>query len=931
MNYIEKVLRFKAETEGCGILVGQWEYDRKLIPDALKAVVIMFPHFSQHDESHSETILDNIVNVLGKEVIVSLSCTDLWLLLESAYCHDLGMVITASKIQEAFNDGSFMRFYHTAKVNSSHILHKYTTLFEEKDGKLLLKHQELNLSTFDAIKFLFAEYFRSQHGANATGAISNPVGHLGVDSPRAVIPTRLYQLLGNICYLHTQDFSEVLKLPYIENGISLDKAHPRFVACMLRIGDLLDLDNHRFNETLMRTLEGVPENSLDHREKHRSINHFRVDNKYIEVSALCQSPSVAVITRQWFDWIRDEFTNQTLHWNDIVPSEINGYLPTVNQLSVDIEGYLPIEKNDIPKFTIDVDKALELLRGKNLYKSPYDSIREILQNAVDSTLIRLFLDAENDGEVLLAPDEKFKERTKNYPIHVTIKRDTNGLLCVSIEDRGMGLKRSHLRFLSNTGSSSQNVDKHLIVSKMPDWLRPSGIFGIGFQSIFLLTDEVRIQTKDYQTDECWALEMHKPNSKMRGEIYLRALDHRRNSGFTIEFTLNEEWSKKPISKDVFSGIDADEVENSLSKSITQYAESSFIPIYLNGKEIETRSMLYFDKETNIQLSFGNLDYGNQHTIYYFKNAKVESGGPNIPFLHPTINLLGGSARNYLSLDRNSFDGTRKEEIEKKVVNAIYNFMQTDNYDTFVSQNENAKQIFSLFSEKYGLDLAAEKILPKSQLGFNISGTNLFVEEMLNYREVTFTTVSEHIIQKEDNAELNSCKIESSMVFLPQLAIIDDYFTFLFAALGKRHQYCICKRLKRANFFIGGEFLFTDDDAQDTDITINDIDRLINITEKREYILYVKGYDALRIPSDKGLDDDIFMRTNLSKGRTKKMEKILSPFLKINDVPYDCRTEKLYEYVSELNGKPIDDIRKCYDKFVADCKAKGIKFEKYEFW
>lgn len=110
MNYIEKVLRSKADNEGCNILIGQWEYDRKLVPEALKAVAVMFPHFSMHDETHSETILDNIVNVLGKDVIERMSCTDLWLLLEAAYCHDLGMVITASKIQEIFRDGSFIKF-----------------------------------------------------------------------------------------------------------------------------------------------------------------------------------------------------------------------------------------------------------------------------------------------------------------------------------------------------------------------------------------------------------------------------------------------------------------------------------------------------------------------------------------------------------------------------------------------------------------------------------------------------------------------------------------------------------------------------------------------------------------------------------------------------------------------------------------------------
>ena len=932
MNYIEKILREKADNEGCNILIGQWEYDRKLVPEALKAVAVMFPHFSLHDETHSETILDNIVNVLGKDVIVRMSCTDLWLLLEAAYCHDLGMVITASKIHEIFKDGSFIRFFNTLQSDLHHDLHKYTKIFEERDGKLIFKSQEFNLSAFDAVKFLFAEYFRKQHGMNAGTAIVNPWGQLGIESPRAVIPSRLYELLGNVCTLHTKNFSEVMKLPYIENGISLDKAHPRFVTCLLRIGDLLDLDNHRFNETLIRTLEEIPSESMAHRAKHHCINHFRVDNKYVEVSALCKNPRIARITRQWFDWIKDEFNNQTQKWNDIVPAEINCYLPTVNQLSVDIEGYLSVEEDDEPKFTIDVDKALELLQGKNFYKSPFDSIREVLQNAVDSTLIRLFLDSEDENNVPTAPNDDFLNKASNYPIRVSIYRTEDKKLQVVVDDSGMGLKRSHLRFLSNTGSSSRNIEKRMIVNRMPDWMRPSGIFGIGFQSIFLLTEEIRIQTKDYQTDECYAIEMHKPNSKMNGDIYLRPLKNRKNSGMKIEFTLSNKWSNKPISQDQFSGIDTDEVENTLTKSITTFAQMSFIPVYLNGKQIRRRKMLFYDKDTGIELSFDQLSLepdNRGRTLYYFKNACVESNGPNIPFVHPTVNILSGSAQNYLSLDRNSFDNNKKESIKKKVVKAINNFMLSDVYKTLVEHDILAKILFSLFAKEFKLNIDGNRALPNSQLGFKFSNTDLNTEKILSYNEVTMVTVSNQFISMEENLELSTCKIEANMM-ISRLAIIEEYYSLLFKLLGEKHKYCICKKLMSVGFFSGGEFLFTDDDTKDSEITIDQVDRILRISEKREYIIYVTGYDAIRIPSDKGLDDNIPMHSNMSNEVAKRVEKILSPFLRINDVDYDCRTDSLYEYVRKCNGKDINEIRMCYDKFVIDCQQHGIKFQKYVF-
>jgi hypothetical protein len=65
-------------------------------------------------------------------------------------------------------------------------------------------------------------------------------------SPRSVIPPRIFKMLANICSSHTKDFRDVLALPFCQVGIDLEDAHPRFIACMLRVGDLLDLDNNRF-------------------------------------------------------------------------------------------------------------------------------------------------------------------------------------------------------------------------------------------------------------------------------------------------------------------------------------------------------------------------------------------------------------------------------------------------------------------------------------------------------------------------------------------------------------------------------------------------------------------------------------------------------------------------------------------------------------
>ena len=59
-----------------------------------------------------------------------------------------------------------------------------------------------------------------------------------------------------------------------------------------------------------------------------------------------------------------------------------------------------------------------------------------------------------------------------------------------------------------------------IIDEMPVWMKPSGTFGIGFQSIFMITDVVMIETKSYHNEEFQTIELNSPNSYKDGDILL---------------------------------------------------------------------------------------------------------------------------------------------------------------------------------------------------------------------------------------------------------------------------------------------------------------------------------------------------------------------------------------------------------------------------
>ena len=71
-------LKKKCEEDGnVAILFAQWEFDQKLVGKALENIGGFYPHFSNHNASHSQQILVNIERLLGNDIEL-LTATDTW-------------------------------------------------------------------------------------------------------------------------------------------------------------------------------------------------------------------------------------------------------------------------------------------------------------------------------------------------------------------------------------------------------------------------------------------------------------------------------------------------------------------------------------------------------------------------------------------------------------------------------------------------------------------------------------------------------------------------------------------------------------------------------------------------------------------------------------------------------------------------------------
>lgn len=598
-------------------------------------------------------------------------------------------------------------------------MNQYAVLFDVKDDKIFYKSEQLTRESYEGARFLIADFIRNQHAERSGERIET---EKSLHFPGDPIPDRIIRILKSICSCHTKDINEVMKLHSVESsGCGVDDCHPRFIAAMLRLGDLLDVDSNRISEVLLSTLGSIPSDSKYYNKTNRAITHIRIDKSIIEITAECDDYNVADLINRWFQWLNDELVFYMKQWHKIIPHESFGYLPTVGDLKVNLANYDTFDGKKRPSFDIDSSKAIELLQGAGLYSDSCECIRELMQNAVDATYLRLY--KENPG---INDLRKFKEKCEQYPIVVSLNRKNLSEInnkytywCVTIADEGIGMTKDDLRFLSTTGSSEKNAEKKQLINSVPDFLRPSGTFGIGFQSVFLITDKVSIITRKLNKDNYIEAEMHNPSGKEKGAILIRSV-HKEDVKFgtTLRFDFMDENEGHQLrgyvdrhSMSAFNSFDFAKTKYisligmRVRDEIERFASGTFIPIRFiyEGKEMKSslqKTKIKFDDidlETGLQLCLDKSHTGaelHDYSMVYYRNQWVRNFHPHIPFITLHINILKGSAKDILSLNRNEIRREYKPLLRDNIKKTIIRYLNKK-FDTF---DNVTKQLASMYLE-----------------------------------------------------------------------------------------------------------------------------------------------------------------------------------------------------------------------------------------
>ncbi|MGL4483175.1 MAG: HD domain-containing protein [Lactococcus garvieae] len=705
MKIENRLRQLAAENPNYGLLLAQWEFDKKLLSRALNTIGRDFPHFSLHDSSHSSTIINQIEKIISKD-IHRLSATDCWLLLESCYWHDSGMLVTDVDKSKLLQSKEFKIYIEEQKSNNTEI-GTYIELIEknnEKDNHYLLYEKSR------ALTFILADYYRSEHALRSGNYVLDPHSIMVMSPRTSLIPSRLFLFVAEIVTCHGKSVEKVLDIAKCNDGVDADDyAHPRYIAALLRIGDLLDIDDGRFCPTMLANIGSVPPSSSSHQTKHASIKHLKIDCSTIEIKSICPDYDSFEAQSHWFEYLKSEVRFHNENWNKIAPSSCYSTLPIVDDVSCEIDGYVDID-GKVPRLQLYNKRVYEYLSSSFLYSEKFPFIREAIQNSIDSIYYKVWGEMVKQSPTSLSRSV-FNGKLKENEVRVNIKR--NGIIDdfivyeLEISDTGLGISFENIKKLLNVGSPLSNEYTRLR-SGMPDWAKPSGFFGLGMQSIFNMTKLSVINTKSEGGDEHTIY----ANLKNTGEvaIKIKKTNERVCIGTSVKIQVEYDRVPSSIPHDCIEHLkNYDPIKDDALELFPAIVENlirnnfkySRVNIIINGEILDGESVSVKDINSNDE--FG-IDFDScvdlrerYHSNFAFKGVPFEAN-LHSPGVCGYYDIFSKDASHWLTIDRKKLNERNRAELYNNILKLI-----GDEYLKIIDASENKSEADFLFYSLYGKD------------------------------------------------------------------------------------------------------------------------------------------------------------------------------------------------------------------------------------
>lgn len=436
--------------------------------------------------------------------------------------------------------------------------------------------------------YLLSEYLRQAHGDRGREFIFDRYREKFIYAD-----FNFASRLAEVCYSHTEDPLFLEQIPCWELVRAPGEyVNWRFIAILLRLADILDLDGKRTPAVLFEHLGIRDKASLREWKKHRSIRAWDIRPGRIAFSARCPDPVIEKCLRDFIQLIERElsFTRGILgSMHDPACSDMQERYYLELPPSVDIRDVGPEEGPEGPiykyvdlGFHLDEESIISLVMGMNLYGNRLLFLRELLQNAVDTCRHRRAL-------------HKAIPNAPKYVPEITVELyEENGKWFLAVEDNGMGMDEEIVsQNFARIGKSyyrsgrffQERAETHLD-------FQPISIFGIGVLSVFMVTDYLSVKTTKiknlYELDLPIDIEIHGPT-----RLFWFRKSERKKPGTRLVLSLKEEPSFLRSPPERISQVlivDRERKEGSLQDTIKQLVLHVEFPItiYEKGRKYKVK-------------------------------------------------------------------------------------------------------------------------------------------------------------------------------------------------------------------------------------------------------------------------------------------------------------------------------------------------------
>jgi len=524
---------------------------RDRVTDWLQYIPATFPHYTRHSAIHSDCIIQQVSKILFsaedlQRATLNLSAMEAYILGCAAYFHDAGMVASDEEKERILKSDDWRDWANASPPVAARLL-------EIQELRQSSPAAEAELKNFLAdvqMRFLLAEFVRRFHHLRSKDIIASNECQF---AQFAFGDPLLRRTIGDVCISHgltSVELEDRERYPDRRDVLN-QPVNVRFLALLLRIGDLLDMDSDRACPLLLNAACPLPPESLAHWTQYQRFTHRVTAPDRIEITARCENQNEHRFLKDWCSWLVREIENGTVlmsrsarHKKWTLPeATMDGAAATISIGPTESADYIPCNW----QFELRPELVLERLIG-DAYSESNSYVRELLQNAFDATRCQMYNDIATRGMSPPAyPTQVEPDVRSQYPIRITLsqRRIANQLSgseetrqFLTVEDVGIGMDEEIIRrFLLQIGESFYTTSEFRRSFRFV----PTSRFGVGFLSVFPASDKTEIETFK-PTSKSSSAAMHLTLTGPRNYLLLQK-SMRRMPGTKIELMLKKQFSK----------------------------------------------------------------------------------------------------------------------------------------------------------------------------------------------------------------------------------------------------------------------------------------------------------------------------------------------------------------------------------------------------